>query len=75
MMKHEIEINEFGEWVKKRRKEKGMRQNILAALVGRHANNISHIESGDAIPKIDVAEKIVKALGAELIIRENAETD
>ena len=74
-MKHEIEINEFGEWVKKRRKAKGMKQNILAALVGRSENNISHIETSDSIPRIDVAERIVKALGAELIIRENAKTD
>lgn len=72
-MKHEIEIHDFGTWVKKRRKEVGMRQNILAALVGRHENNISHIETGDCMPKLDIAEKIVNALGAELVIRENAE--
>jgi len=69
-MKREINNVDFGKWIKEKRREKYINQEQLADKVNCHASSIGRWERGDDFPKLDVAERIVKALGAELVIRE-----
>ena len=61
---------DFGKWIKEKRREKYINQDQLADKVNCHASSIGRWERGDDFPKLDVAERIVKALGGELVIRE-----
>lgn len=69
-MRREIDSIDFGKWIKAKRKEKGWNQLQLARQIPRHPNSITRYETGDDFPPLDVAEKIVSLLGAELVIRE-----
>lgn len=62
--------------MKEKRKELYINQDQLADKINCHASSIGRWERGDDFPKLDVAERIVKYLGAELVIRETRnETD
>lgn len=62
--------------MKEKRKELYINQDQLADKINCHASSIGRWERGDDFPKLDVAERIVKYLGAELVIREvRNETD
>ncbi len=69
-MKREIESVDFGEWMKEKRKNLYLNQEVLADIVDCHASSIGRWERGEDYPKLDVVERIVKALGAEIVIRE-----
>ena len=69
-MKREITSIDFGDWMKLKRKEKHMTQMGLANVSGVHYNSIGRWERGEDYPTLDMAEQIVKALGAEIVIRE-----
>ena len=56
--------------MKEKRKEMYINQDQLADKINCHASSIGRWERGDDFPKLDVAEQIVKYLGAELVIRE-----
>lgn len=71
-MRIEISINsiEFGAWIRNKREERRISQGRLAKLVRCHENSIGRWERGEQAPPLDMAERIAKNLGAELIIRE-----
>lgn len=69
-MKREIESVDFGEWIKEKRKKLYMNQDTLADIVECHTSSMGRWERGEDYPKLDVVERIVKALGAEIVIRE-----
>lgn len=61
---------DFGTWVRERRKEQKLLQCDLARKANCHTNSIGRWERGEDYPPLDKVEDIIKALGAELIIRE-----
>ena len=69
-MKREITSIDFGEWMKLKRKEKGMFQRDLARAANVHENSIGRWERGEDYPTLDMVEEIVKVFGAEIVIRE-----
>ena len=69
-MRREITSIDFGEWMAKKRKGKGMRQRDLAKRTNCHETSIGRWERGEATPTLEQAEQIVKIFGAELIVRE-----
>lgn len=69
-MKREITSIDFGEWMRSKRRESGMSKKELGKRIGYHYNSITRFEEGCQFPPLDIAEAIVNALGAELIIRE-----
>ena len=69
-MKREIECIAFGEWIKEKRKKLNLNQDALADIVGCHTTSMGRWERGEDFPKLDMVEQIIKALGAEIVIRE-----
>lgn len=69
-MKREITGIDFGRWLHDMRRKRKLRQTDLARLSKCHETSISRWETGDATPTLEQAEKLVKILGAELVIRE-----
>ncbi len=53
----------------KARARKGLTQKQLAEKIGTKQSAIARIEGGNANPSFDFLEKIVKALGAKLVIQ------
>lgn len=58
----------FGEFMKKMRKQENMSQRELADKVGVVEYSISRYETDKVLPQLDIAEKIVNALGCRLEI-------
>lgn len=70
-MKLEVNVLDFGSWMKSKRKEMKITQEQLARVVISNKNTISRYESGDRFPPLDIAERIVAFFGADLVVREN----
>lgn len=69
-MRREVECVEFSEWVKEKRKRKGLAQYQLAKMIPCNKNTLNGYLTGNNRMPLDVAEKLCKILGAELVIRE-----
>jgi transcriptional regulator with XRE-family HTH domain len=52
------------------RKQRGMTQKELAAKCGTQQQRIAEIESGEFSPTLDTLKPILKALDAELLIKD-----
>lgn len=52
------------------RKQRGMTQKELADKIGQTQQRIAEIESGDFSPTLDTLRPILKALNAELLIKD-----
>ena len=57
------------------RKQRGMTQRELADKIGQTQQRIAEIESGEFSPTLDTLRPILKALGAELLLRDNNVND
>jgi transcriptional regulator with XRE-family HTH domain len=57
------------------RKQRGMTQRELAEKIGQTQQRIAEIESGEFSPSLDTLRPILKALGAELLLRDNNVND
>lgn len=55
------------------RKQRGMTQKELAEKIGQTQQRIAEIESGEFSPTLDTLKPILKALDAELVLRDNRE--
>ena len=69
-MKREIAGIDFGSWIKEKRKLNNLNQEQLADLVKCHTTSVGRWERGEQSPPLDITERIVKAFGAEIVIRE-----
>lgn len=69
-MIRETICRDFGAWMKEKRERKHLNQEALAKMIDCHANTIGRWERSEAWPPLDYAERIVTALGAELVVRE-----
>lgn len=56
----------FGDKVRKQRKQKGLTQEDLAALIKRDPRTIVAIETGKRNPTLNTSYKIARALGVKL---------
>jgi len=56
-------------FIKERRTSKNMSVRDLAEATGINPSNLSRIENGSIIPKIDTLEKICKALDMQIKIK------
>ena len=65
----EMNIKEIGIEIKKRRKYLNITQEDLAEITGISRRSLQYIESGKMNPSIEQLEKILEALGLEIIIR------
>ncbi len=74
-MKRIIETIDFGEWMKNKRKSMGITQEAFGHMVLSNKNTVSRWETGDRYPTLDVLERIVHVLGAEIIIREKGDIE
>lgn len=68
-----LNIPNFGTEVRNRRIDRDLTQQQLAQLAFIERSEISRIEQGQKIPKLDQMARISKALGVELEIRLRAE--
>lgn len=73
-MNREITNLDFGLWMKEMRKKHHWSQEQLADRVNCHTTSIGRWERAEDYPKLDVAEDIIKAFGAEILIREHGKT-
>ena len=55
------------------RKQRGMTQRELAEKIGQTQQRVAEIESGEFSPSLDTLKPILKALDAELVLRDNME--
>ena len=69
-MRREITSIDFGEWIKEKRRAKGLKQYELAKMIPMNPGTLSRYVTGEVAPPLDIAEKICELLGAELVIRE-----
>lgn len=58
----------FGEMIKTQRLEKGLSIRKVSALTGISAAALSRWESGKRVPSIESFNKVMTALGAELLV-------
>jgi|WetSurMetagenome_2_1015567.scaffolds.fasta_scaffold05563_6 transcriptional regulator with XRE-family HTH domain len=63
--------NKIGEQIHEIRRKKKISQRKLSKLTGAAQDYICKVERGNASPSYEFVEKILKALGAELIIKED----
>lgn len=56
----------LGHYLKQLRKEKGITQSDLAAILGNNFQNISAMERGEFTPTIHTVHKIAEAFGMSL---------
>lgn len=56
----------FGEFVRKKRIEKGLSQSDLAARMGNNYQNISRLERGETSPTLEWCYKLAAALEIEI---------
>ncbi|MEM0993886.1 MAG: helix-turn-helix domain-containing protein [Bacteroidota bacterium] len=59
----------IGRSIRKRRKELGITQAVLAELAEVSKNTVYKLECGISNPTVEVIEKLMVVLGLELIIR------
>jgi len=64
-----MNIKEIGIEIRKRRKYLNITQEDLAEITGISRRSLQYIESGKMNPSIEQLEKILEALGLEIIIR------
>jgi len=64
-----MNLKEIGLEIKKRRKYLSITQEDLAEITGISRRSLQYIESGKMNPSVEQLEKILKALGLEIIIR------
>ena len=57
---------DFGKKLKELRKEKGLTQQELAAMIGVHVMSIRRYEAGTRVPGMDECRKLADALNVEL---------
>ena len=69
MTREIINVN-FADWVRKKRKERNLKQRDIAYWANCHENSIGRWEREEAYPTWDKAEAIIKKLGGEIVIRE-----
>ena len=55
------------------RKQRGMTQKELAEKIGQTQQRVAEIESGEYSPSLETLKPILKALDAELVLRDNRE--
>lgn len=58
--------DKFGEKVRKQRKQRGLTQEDLAALIKRDPRTIVAIETGKRNPTLNTSYKMARALGVKL---------
>ncbi len=61
-------VGQFGETIKKRRKELGITQPHLAELAQVSINTLYKLERGIGNPSLEVLNKLAEILGMELIL-------
>ena len=66
----EYVVQNAGEIIRHAREKKGLTRDQLAPLVGERSSTIARIERGDWIPPIPIARKFERALGIELVKKE-----
>jgi y4mF family transcriptional regulator len=64
-----MNIKEIGIEIKRRRKYLSITQEDLAEITGISRRSLQYIEKGEMNPSIEQLEKILEALGLEIIIR------
>ena len=64
-----MNIKEIGIEIKRRRKYLSLTQEDLAEITGISRRSLQYIEKGEMNPSIEQLEKILEALGLEIIIR------
>jgi y4mF family transcriptional regulator len=64
-----MNIKEIGIEIKRRRKYLSITQEDLAEITGISRRSLQYIEKGQMNPSIEQLEKILEALGLEIIIR------
>jgi len=64
-----MNIKEIGLEIRKRRKYLSITQEDLAEITGISRRSLQYMESGKMNPSVEQLEKILKALGLEIIIR------
>jgi len=64
-----MNIKEIGIEIKRRRKYLSITQEDLAEITGISRRSLQYIEKGQMNPSIEQLEKILDALGLEIIIR------
>lgn len=61
-------VNQFGETIRKRRKELSITQPHLAELAEISTNTLYKLERGQGNPSLDVLNKLAEVLGMELTL-------
>jgi len=61
-------IKYIGSTIKRRRKELGITQSVLAELAEVSKNTIYKLERGESNPTIEILSKLLEILGLQLII-------
>ena len=64
-----MNVKEIGEEIKKRRKFLRITQIDLAEITGIGVRSLQYIERGQMNPSVEQLEKILEALGLEIIVR------
>ena len=64
-----MKIRDIGTEIKRRRKYLGITQIDLAEITGISRRSLQYIERGKMNPSIEQIEKILEALGLEIILR------
>jgi len=64
-----MNIKEIGIEIKRRRKYLSITQEDLAEITGISRRSLQYIEKGEMNPSIEQLEKILEALGLEIMIR------
>ena len=72
-MKREVQVIDFCEWVREKRKKKGYAQYTLAEYAGVNPNTLSNYMQGYSAMPLEVAERLCNALGADLVVKEHEE--
>lgn len=61
-----MDKKEIGERIAEMRQLRGITQNELAEMTGLRQTHLSRIEQGMYMPRIDIAERIAKALNCDI---------
>ena len=67
--------NNFGSWFKQQRQLRGKWLSDVCRDCGMYQGNLSQIEKGKRMPRIDTAEGMLSALGLEFTIKEKDDDD
>jgi transcriptional regulator with XRE-family HTH domain len=58
----------FSDWIREARTEQGLSQERLARFAGVSSTTVRNAERSRAFARLDVADRLVQALGYELVI-------